>query len=298
MAFRFSHKESIDAGIARMVGEQVDRAIAEIRDPEMDRDTAVHQVRKRCKKIRAVLRLVRSGNRKLFECENARFRDLARGLSGARDAQIALETYDHLMAHFEDKVDRKAFGSIRGALTRRRKRLEAEGCDVEGLLAAALEALEQARCDIEGWKVKGSGFSALRTGLETTYERGRKAMVKARKSGEAADYHDWRKRAKAHRYQVRALRNLWPEAMNARRAAAGKLGELLGQEHDLAVLAQLLREDRAAFGDEAALALFEQLIAERREELQREAKPLARRLYAEKPQALSKRFKNLWKASR
>ncbi|MCB2156695.1 CHAD domain-containing protein [bacterium] len=298
MPFRFKRKEDVGEALKRMVGEQVDRAIAEIRDPELDRHTAVHQVRKRCKKIRAALRLVRMENGKLHDRENARFRDLSKRLSGMRDAQTAINTYDALMARFQDRIDRKAFGSIRAALTRRRKRLAIDEGALEALLAETLKDLEQARADIDKWKIKSSGFSTIRAGLQRTYERGRAGLKRSYKTGRLEDFHDWRKRAKYHRYQVSTLRGLWPDMVDRRRHGAMVLGELIGDDHDLALLAQLLKDERESFGNEDVLAMFEALIAERRKELQDKARPLAKRLYAESPKAIGNRFRKLWKVWR
>lgn len=53
MSFTFIIGESAGDGIRRMAREQIDRALEEISDSSLDRHDTVHQVRKRCKKIRA-----------------------------------------------------------------------------------------------------------------------------------------------------------------------------------------------------------------------------------------------------
>ncbi|MFW6346768.1 MAG: hypothetical protein ACOC0M_10635, partial [Halomonas sp.] len=54
----------------------------------------IHQVRRRCKKVRALLRLVRSSNRPLYERENAAYRDAARRVADLRETTGLIEAFD------------------------------------------------------------------------------------------------------------------------------------------------------------------------------------------------------------
>ena len=67
----------------------------------------IHQIRKRCKKLRAVLRLVRPGLSEFYASENAFFRDAARVLSPLRDTQSVLDAYDGLMKRYRGEVARR-----------------------------------------------------------------------------------------------------------------------------------------------------------------------------------------------
>ncbi len=84
--------ESGSAGIDRILEGKIDAAIGHV-DGGMDRHETVHEVRKRCKEIRAALRLVR-GVLPTYSAENAHYRDAARRLSDIRDAQALVETFD------------------------------------------------------------------------------------------------------------------------------------------------------------------------------------------------------------
>jgi hypothetical protein len=64
---------------------------------------------------------------------------------------------------------------------------------------------------------------------------------------------------------------------------AHKLSDLIGEEHDLAILAERARERRDRFDDETTVGDLADLIGHRRDELQREALRVARRLYRKKP---------------
>ena len=58
MSYSIQPGERLIDGLRRIAVEQLDRAIDEVDDATIDRNVVVHQVRKRCKKIRAMLRLV------------------------------------------------------------------------------------------------------------------------------------------------------------------------------------------------------------------------------------------------
>ena len=81
MAYQFTNTESVPEGIRRVVREEIDAAIHELTDKEMDPHEGVHQARKRFKKIRAVLRLTRQELGEVYSIEAPRFRDFGRKLS-------------------------------------------------------------------------------------------------------------------------------------------------------------------------------------------------------------------------
>lgn len=149
---------------------------------------------------------------------------------------------------------------------------------------------------IEEWPVTGDDFAVVEPGLLETYRRGRKAMKHARKTGTDIAWHDWRKRAKDHWYHIRLLRNVWKPVLKAREAELDALSDLLGEDHDLAVLDAKLRGLEGI--EESHLQPIVHRIEGRRAELKATAERLGDRLYAETPKAFRKRMKRYWKAWR
>ena len=78
------------------------------------------------------------------------------------------------------------------------------------------------------------------TSARATLRRARKALDKASSRGEADDFHDLRKAAKTHSMHLSLLGRLWPTPIKARRKAVDKLGEHLGELHDVFVMRALL----------------------------------------------------------
>lgn len=274
----------VGAAVRRIAREEAEGAVAQARG-DGPLPLRVHEMRKAVKKLRGLLRLVRPAM-KAARAENDALRDAARALSALRDSAVLLATVEPLAEGLE--------GSRREALLAPfRADAAAHAGDAGGdrlpPFAAALEAL---RDRSEGWRIRGDGWSALEPGLLATWRAARAAMGEAlrRDSPEAA--HEWRKRVKDHWYQARLLTPIWPDLMKPHAGAADALGELLGQANDLAVLAgrlDALPLDPALRAEAAARA------DARRAGLRAEAEPLGRRLLADTPSALARRWGAWWR---
>jgi len=298
MPYRLRRDDAgLETAVRRIALEQIDRAIAEIDDPDLDRHETVHQIRKRCKKLRGLLRLVRSAFPD-YRAENLAFRDMARAVSGLRDTQALIEAYDALMDRHGEEIDRRATGAIRRRLTLQQKEALTVDSALERKLAAFRKQMVAARKRAAGWRVEGDGFAAIAPGLEKTYARARLAMADAQRAGTPRQFHEWRKRVKYHWYHMRLLQEIWPAEMAARESEADRLGELLGDDHDLAVFRQRLLDAPQAFGDLRAVQAFVELIDRRRGELKAEARLLGRLLLAEKPRRLARRLERYWEVRR
>jgi hypothetical protein len=293
MAFKLKRRESVEQGVRRIAREQIDSALHELHSEALPRDETIHQVRKRCKKLRGLLRLVRPCLESTYQTENARFRDAARMLSAVRDAQTMIDTYDALLDHFAKQVDRRSFAPFRRELSLRRQRLEAQN-DLEQRLRDFEATMRIARDRVAGWEIGADGVDAWRGGLIKTYRRARKAMAAAADAPAAENLHEWRKRVKYHWYHLRLLHKAWPPMLTVQRDAADRLGGLLGDDHDLHVLRQALDGPLADLGDAASREALRALIDRRRLQLQGAAQLLGGRLLAERPQALADRLGRYW----
>jgi hypothetical protein len=75
-----------------------------------------------------------------------------------------------------------------------------------------------------------------------------------------------------------------------------RLGYLLGEDHDLADLLDLLRTRPELCPDPRERSLFFALATQRRAELKVAAEILGRRVYAERPDSLQSRFGEYWES--
>jgi CHAD domain-containing protein len=151
--------------------------------------------------------------------------------------------------------------------------------------------LEAVRARVPTWPVDELAVDDLLDGLEKTYKRGRQAFEAAYDDPTAARFHQWRKRVKYGRYQARLVRDLWEEQLQLRRKAMHELSDLLGEEHDLAQLEALVRDDLDARLDEPTRSLIQGLSQRRRAQVRTSAAQCGARLFAEPASKLTSRLR-------
>jgi CHAD domain-containing protein len=295
--YRLHGDEPADEGVRRIAQGRIDAALEQLRvDSKVDLATAVHDTRKDMKKLRSLLRLVRDElGDKRYRAENARYRDAARLLARSRDAEVKLATLTSLREHYGTSAP--AAAGLVAALRLERQRLStrAEGDELGERLEQAARAIEAGGAAIEDWPLKSHGWKLMRDGLEHGYRGGRKGLRQVRAAPTAEVVHDWRKRVKDLWYDLRLLGDMWPDAMKTSADQAHELADLLGDHHDLSVLAEEIRTRGNGHADSARLL---ELTERRQRELLELALPLGERLYAEQPKQFVARLRVYWRAWR
>src|SRR5262245_25498924 len=125
MSFEFRPSESIRKGVRRVVRKQL-AAARESLDPSNQEsiDERIHSARKCFKRVRAVLRLVRSGIAPSdYKCENEAFRDAARPLSDVRDAKVLIAALDALRKGGRKRTAKEAFAAAEAWLKQRERQI-------------------------------------------------------------------------------------------------------------------------------------------------------------------------------
>jgi CHAD domain-containing protein len=306
--------EPLAGGFKRMATEQLELAIEQLSagNGAGPADEAIHETRKALKRLRTMLRVIEAsrGERAVAQ-ETAALKEVASQLSAARDAEVMLATLEGLVERHPRKLDRRGVRRLRARLTKEREQARAQTLGDPVRMALVVADLSACRLRVQTWEPPpGRERDLLEPGLRRLYGAGRRRYKRARASkGErSVAMHEWRKRVKDLRYLgemlerrpspsalARALpgppaerkprpdRESAPLRKLARRADA--LGEILGEEHDLAVLAARVRRSHGKKGAHPRLgpktrkALLK-AIAGRRRKLQRRALKQGRTLYA------------------
>jgi CHAD domain-containing protein len=230
----------------------------------------------------------------VYARENECFRDVARRLSGVRDADVMI----HTLADLETR-----YGELPGAGRRLRPALVAHRFRVSaGTMRPAAgevtQTLVEARQRVAAWPLETDGFEALEEGLRRSYRRGRKAYHRATEFPGPENMHEWRKRGKDLWYHVSLLEAAWKPVMSALADEAHELSNVLGDEHDVSVLIEWAHRHASALnGAGPVLRGFDVIGDARRRELQREAFDYGSRLYADKPRAFVGRIEGWWQAT-
>jgi CHAD domain-containing protein len=300
MSFELKPEESLRKGVRRIVRKQMEEALEHLIGPHKEsRDEAVHEARKCFKKIRAVLRLVRPmiGETSYHE-ENICFRDAGRPLTEVRDAKIFIETLDQLAEHFKEHIVGRSFKDARQALQDNLRAVRKWVLDEQNAFDVVAESVRQAQGRIKSWAIVPNKWRGVGKGLEDTHRRAGDAHGDASADPTVEKLHEWRKQAKYLRYQLEVLRPLWPERMEELANEADRMGDLLGDDHDLAALRQMLTDDPERFGDAGDREVLLALIDRRRAELEQEAMLLARRFFQDNFRDFARRLKGFWKTWR
>jgi CHAD domain-containing protein len=294
MTKQLQQDEAATEGLRRLVRKQAEKALETLNgNGRMLSDEAVHGARRRLKRMRAELRLLRPalGDR-VYRRENARFRDAARPLTTVRDAKVLVDTLDKVATRAAG-VDNRAVNKIRRVLQAHYRTVRRDVLSKKATLQPVRASLEAAPKRAKKWSLGDKGWSVLGAGLARVYRSGRKAFATARAEPSDDNLHEWRKQAKYLRYELEVLKPLWPDAMEQMAGQAHDLSDLLGDDHDLAVLREHL-QDPDRFPDRATVEVLTAAIDDRRVDLRRQAFSLGERLFAEKARAFAQRLKTYW----
>ena len=312
MSYRIDLHEKPKRELRRVAQEELSAAI-EAAESSEDLHESIHEVRKRGKKVRALLRLYRKATPDLYAKENTELRDLARELSELRDAHALVELVEGPGEVLRAR-DPVMYASLRKGLVHRQDTLYRKR-DAKGMLARAAKGLREARERADQWSLSAKGFDAFEGGLRKTYGRGRdradeivsamsaKSDLSKSRSGDEATppealdthaLHDLRKRVKYHRYHIDLLAEIWPVLFESHENALHDMSDVLGLDQDAQRLRRVVAED-SRFTPETSEAV-ERWAAEVREDLERS---LARvqAAFTDKPKAFVRRALALYSAT-
>src|SRR6185295_11415588 len=178
------------------VREQLDDAVRRLRDDRGgDPAEAVHEARKDLKKARSLLRLARPGlPGDVYRRENGALRATGRSLSGARDADVLVETAADLGERYAGQLPEAQFAALgAGLAAAAAEARENEGDDVAADAVATLDAVA---ARVGDWPLERCDHDTLVHGATRAYRRGRTALAAVEKTPSVERLHDLRKRVK------------------------------------------------------------------------------------------------------
>jgi len=262
MAFHLKMGEGVEEGLRRIAIAQIDGAL-EAADDHDARQAAPHAIRKRCKKLRALVRLVR-GAFADYKVEQRALRDTACKLASVREAGAHLEAMQRLCACDPARYQGADFEQARAWLQVQRdaavRANEEDECIEQARAMLGAQREQAAR-----WTLQETGFDAVREGLRDTCRSARQALALARGQPTADHLHELRKQVKYHRFHL-----------------------------DIDVLLAALGQGNAGHDINDAGERIAVAAGPERERLKHAAFHAARRLLAEKPGCFGKRLQGYW----
>ena len=299
MSYEIKTHGQIGPKLQELAREEINRIIAALRTLNASTlDVRTHKLRKRLKRLRALLWLVREPlGKKRYRAEDGVFREAGRALAAMRDAQALLKTHDRLQQQFFPRKPPTLLRALRQKLSAHERQC-ASALVGSAALGKQIVGLQGALDRVDEWPVGDYGWKEMRRAVKRSYERSRESYKQAHDDPDAARLHRWRKRTKDFTLHLRLLRRIGPVLMEELAHDYEVLGEFLGDDHDLLVLRLAVKKQRDTILHRQARAAFLQLVDLRREELRDAAFDLGERLHADSPTAFSRLLDTHHTASR
>ncbi|WP_373503640.1 CHAD domain-containing protein [Aestuariivirga sp.] len=244
--------------------------------------SSVHGARRRIKRLRSLLRLIRSviGERAYVKA-NDTLRAAADSLAGQRRAEA-------LVAAARKLDDRSAGGQrlLKIAEDHRRDHAALSPGDA---LAGAMQAVASASKSVSGWRIAKGTPASISDAFTRTYRTARKDLAAALDSEEPEALHEARKQVIHHLHHLELLRGGLRKPPDTRLAELEVLREILGDLNDLDEL-RLLAE---ANGEHPRKHVAK-TIARHRGVLLARVRKTWKPLFKSKPKAFAKRIGAMW----
>ena len=295
------HHERLDDGVRRVAQSVLDDALWRLEhEAAVGRAHAVHQARKRCKEFRGLLRLARAGiGDEAYYVANGTARDAARLLAGMRDRHAMLDTFDSLIDAVAGAIPAPGVGGVRSGLRRQSMRASRASDARRAQIAGAQQMLGAVRDSIGRWSFTGDPNDVIEAGIRRTYDRARRAMTVAEATMDPHEFHEWRKRVKYGWYHAEILLNAAPGVLGPMARMRHRLSSGLGDAHDLTVIMDTVAASPEEYGGPDQVRILEDVMDPIRNDLERAALLVGRRLYVEDTDAHARRmmdYVETWRA--
>jgi CHAD domain-containing protein len=292
MSYKLDPLLPMSESVRRVALAELEYAESALRSAS-DRHGGIHSARKCLKRLRALLALIRPGlPDPVFDNLTDRLRAIALRLAPARDAHALIDAIDKLGTDASDAATTPT-QSLRAWLMKRRDAAER---NLESTAVSdALRALSGLKPAVAGLAIYPDDFQVIAEGLRLRYKAARRAFAEAFATGHDEDFHEWRKGVQHHWRHMQLLAPSWPAVLNARVEDARALSQLLGDDHDIALLSRLISTPTMVFGTPNDTQSFLRRCRKRQKALRRDAEIRGERLFAERPRSFVEHIEEHWR---
>lgn len=267
MGFRVDPTRDPLEGAVRAAARQVDAAARTLRAALRAADVAgsaaaVHEARKALRRARSLVELLRPWwGREDAGDLTALLRDARRRLAGARDATVVVAALrDAARGREGPALAPEAVAALRARLqgSRDAELARLDAAAVPPVLALLSDARPALRAAAERAAAQGQAADAgeaLGRGLARLHRRARAASTEALAAPDVDRLHRARRRWKEVGYVVAWWSPAWPRALKAWLDDLDEVLDLLGRDHDQAVLRERIGSWRDVAIDDAGMAV-------------------------------------------
>lgn len=298
MAFSLDPDRPFDAAVRKVAVSQLEDAIRALKKQPNGVHEAVHDARKKFKRVRGLYRLARPAAKKFSKTQNALVRDMAASLSAGRDATALIECVDYLRTGVNNGATDMALAGLEAALVERRNRETVGDKELQQLAQRAVKTCHEALDALKHQKFPGNRAEAANH-IEKSWKKelanAQVAMMSAQAEGGSADFHELRKKTQTYWMFCALASRTWPSAMKAKQKNAKALADLLGHEHDLSMLLELLDGEALADMDAMTLETCRKEIIAVRTALRKRTIKAARKVFDDEADSEAAVVAELWR---
>jgi CHAD domain-containing protein len=265
--------------------------LGEAGDPESD--DAIHDARRRVKKIRAIIRLVRPVLDKTSRAVDADLRTVSGLLAPVSDGRGIIETLNHIADRYRRTLPPRILAAARDGLLRREAETDREANE-RGLIQLAAGTLRADRKRVKHWEVSADGFRAVAPGLEESYRRARRLMIQSWSKPKASNFHAWRQHVKDHWFHLRLIQQRCGFHLVSYERQIELLDGVLGEYHNVILLRDVFVTEEQLPRDEVARCM--RVVARYQRALRRHSQSIGVRVYSERPREFVRRVRRLWQS--
>ncbi len=281
MAFSLNPHKHAQHRIKKIYKSQMQKMVEESYAKNISYAKAVHQIRKRCKKMRGVLRLIRYDLKhpELYREQNEFFKQTAKLLGASRDQKVLADTYGKLVRKY--RLDVQDFGSLEQIIDEFKQDLSAQ--QYEKLLQQVRQRIEQNFAVVSKLQLQKGGADTVHTGVKKSYKKAKKRSKEAFLRPTQENFHEWRKWVKYHMFHLQMLQKSSGCMLDMRHRELKELGDILGDEHDLSVFESFLHGQNISHQQEMQAIIYKEQTY-----LRARAKKIAKPLFCAKPKVYAK----------
>ena len=167
MSYKLENNETLSFGLKRIVLELIDKSVFNLSKGNGSFNEDIHDTRKNFKKIRTVLRLMKSNlDDENFQTENSFYRDTGRTLSDLRDSSVLIQTFDKLLKNSEIEISNYDFTVFRSFLLDKHKTISAAKSKKSSVINSLITDLILARSRVFVYPLSGDKFKIIKKNLQ------------------------------------------------------------------------------------------------------------------------------------
>jgi hypothetical protein len=288
MTAHFDPASALGPEVRRLAVPEIEKAIAELSSVHADPHKAVHRARKQLKWMRALCALARPADPGFFSAENRRYRDIGRSLARPRTAAACVEAIDRFARDYPKQCERYDVDRLRALMATRADGNHAME-DFDATVDAAIASCEAGLAALG--KFRGGGdrrndAKVLRIAVRKNLKRIARSLEAADRDGRADDFHELRKAVKAHAVHIDLLAAVWPELAPGYAKSVARLGQSLGDLHDITMVRSHLPGNPDAEIQKAVDCLLK-LMRREEKKLHKRCLAKARRLLPDRPKKVA-----------